>query len=166
MDRRIYLMSMEGKMKKILIASLAVTALVSSGCAPQYGGSDYSDSNIGEVSKTYEGVIIAKRVVNLNASDNGVGALAGGVAGFGLGQAFGGGRGRTASAALGTVAGAAAGNMIGKNLAHQKGFEYQVKMSDTKEVLSIAQGQEPNLSVGQSVYIIKSNQGRSRIIAR
>lgn len=159
-------MKVKNMKNKAFILTLASLSIFSSGCAPKYGGSDHDEATIGEVSKTYEGIILSKRVVNLNGTDNGVGALAGGAVGFGLGQAVGGGHGRVAAATLGTVAGALAGNAVGKNLSSQQGYEYQIKLSSTKEVLTIAQGQEPNILVGQDVYVVKSNRGRSRVIPR
>lgn len=151
-----------------MIVALSAGVLTT-GCAPKLGGNDYSTAAVGEVSRTEEGVILAKRVVNFNATEAnqpGVGAAAGGVAGFGLGQAAGGGRGSVATGLIGGLAGAFAGHAAEQGLTHQEGYEYQVKLTKTKEVITIAQGAEPSLNVGQPVYVVKSNRGRSRILAR
>lgn len=157
-------------MKKQLIFALILSAsLLTTGCAPKLGGNDYSTAGVGEISQTEEGVVVAKRVVNLNASEAnkpGVGALAGGVGGLALGQAAGGGRGSIATAAIGGLAGAFAGHAIEQSATNQEGFEYQIKLTKTNEIITVAQGGEPNLTVGQPVYVIKSNKSRSRVVAR
>ena len=150
------------------IACVALLSVVISGCAPRLGGSDYSVGGVGEVSTTLEGVVIAKRTVRLNGMDNsqpGVGAVAGGLGGALAGNAIGKGHGRSLATAGGALAGAFAGHFVEQGMKDQDGFEYQVKLT-TNEVITIAQGLEPNLTVGQPVFVIKSDRSRSRIIAR
>lgn len=155
-----------------LYTAFAVIAasLMTSGCAPKLGGSDYSVAGVGEISQTEEGIVVAKRVVQLNASDPskpGVGAGAGMATGAILGSAAGGSpRGSLVAGAAGGLIGAFAGHAIEQQATHQEGFEYQIRMIKTGEVITVAQGAEPNLGVGQPVYVVKSNRSRSRVIPR
>jgi outer membrane lipoprotein SlyB len=155
--------------KQICVALLAGASLLVTGCAPKVGGSDYARAGVGEVSETFEGVVLAKRVVQLNGSDPskpGMGAVAGGVAGGVLGSTIGKGSGNSIATVAGALGGALAGNAIEHSATSQEGFEYQVKITKTQEIISIAQGAEPNLSVNQPVYVIRSNRGNSRVIPR
>ncbi len=152
-------------MKK-LTCFTAVAAVLLSGCAPKLGGNDYAVSGAGEISQTHKGVILSMRKVNFEGTSNAQtgGAVAGGVAGAALGSAAGGGRGSLVTMALGGVAGALAGNAIGKAASEQDGLEYTVKLSDGSTI-TLAQGIEPLLRVGQNVLVIRSDRGRSRIVA-
>ena len=68
------------------------------------------------------------------------------------------------SAVVGGLAGGTAGHLIEQKLKEQDGIEYQVKL-DRGDVVTIAQGIEPKLVVGQRVLIIESHGARSRIIS-
>jgi outer membrane lipoprotein SlyB len=174
-------------MKKILIFSMSVlTAAPLTGCAPRIGGSDYSVAGSGQVSDALRGVIVGKRVVHINMkdpeheNDPGAGALAGGVGGGVLGSQFGKGRGSTAGAAIGAIAGAIGGHFAEKALTEQDGFEYQIQL-DHGRLMTLAQGRDPELSVGQRVLVIipvqptnqttigfagsRTNTSRARVVA-
>jgi len=45
----------------------------------------------------------------------------------------------------------------------QEGTEYQIKL-DNGSTITIAQGIEPRLAVGQRVLVIESNRSRSRMV--
>ena len=166
---------------KILLATACAAALLTTGCAPKLGGSDYNVANVGDISRSLPGVVISKRVIQIHASDPskpGIGAGVGAGAGALAGSAVGNGKGNLLAMGIGGVAAAFAGHYVEQSLTHQEGFEYQVRMDKTGEVLAIAQGAEPNIPVGGLVYVvenIRSNglsalnegkKGRSRIIPR
>ncbi len=166
---------------KILLATACAAALMTTGCAPKLGGSDYSVANVGDISRSLPGVVISKRVIQINASDPsqaGVGAGVGAGAGVLAGSTIGQGNGSLLAMGIGGLAGAFAGHFAEQGLTHQEGFEYQVRMERTGEVLTIAQGAEPNIPVGGLVYIVENirtdgfsainegKKGRSRIIPR
>lgn len=157
-------------MKKVLVVSLlCASTLLLEGCAPRIGGSNYSVRGSGEMSQTYRGVIVSSRVVTISAktaeqeNTPGAGALAGGVLGGVAGSTIGGGRGSVVAAGVGAVAGALAGHMMEKGLTDQEGFEYQVRLEDGR-LITIAQGADPVLRVGQRVLVVKSDKDRGRII--
>ena len=147
-------------MKKILMLSAAVLSAVNlTGCAPKIGGSDYSVAGSGEVSDTQRGRIIGKRIVNINArdpehqNDPGLGVAGGGIGGALLGSQVGQGRGAVAGTAVGALAGMVAGHFAEKSLTEQQGFEYQVDL-DNGQILTLAQGADPELHVGQRVFVV------------
>jgi outer membrane lipoprotein SlyB len=152
---------------KLIITSVVAASVLLSACAPKLGGNDYSASSVGEMSQTYKGVIVSMRKVAINAGDAstpGVGALAGGLAGGALGQAAGGGRGRVITTVGGALLGAFAGHAVGQAATGQDGFEYSVKLANG-DLVTVSQGADPVLAVGQSVLVIKSDRGRSRVVA-
>ncbi len=147
-------------MKKILMISAAVLSAANlTGCAPKIGGNDYSVAGSGEISDTKRGVIIGKRVVNINAQDPenqnnpNTGALAGGLAGGVAGSNIGNGNGAVAAAVGGAIIGAFAGHFAEQKLTEQQGFEYQVEL-ENGQILTLAQGADLDMPVGQRVLVI------------
>lgn len=157
-------------MKKILaVTLLASAAFTTTGCAPRIGGNDYAITGAGEVNTTYRGTIVAMRPVNISASrteqDNqpGTGAAIGAVSGAVLGSQIGKGHGSAIAGLAGALAGGVAGHYAGQALTDQQGFEYQVQQ-DNGALVTIAQGAEPKLHVGQRVLVVSSQKSRGRII--
>jgi len=152
--------------KFITLTLLGLSTVAMVACAPRIGGNDYSVQGAGEASRTIRGTVVALRSVNISAQKEnqpGVGALAGAVAGGVIGTQFGGGRGRIATTGLGALAGAGAGHFAERLMTDQEGIEYQVQ-ADNGELLTIAQGKDPMMSVGQRVLVIMSHKDRSRIV--
>lgn len=143
--------------------SLVLCMLLLSGCATnEFSGNRYEGAAVGEVSRTDRGYVLSLRKVEIKPESSITGTALGAVGGGLLGSMFGGGNGKYLTAAAGAVAGGVAGNAIGSK--SQEGIEYTVKL-DNGSVISLTQGIEPHISVGQRVYVINSNKGRSRIVA-
>lgn len=148
-------------------AALALVLLLS-GCARDISSNTYKASHVGEASFTYQGVVANVREVQVeegerleeNAAGAGIGALAGGAAGY----QFGGGRGQIATTAAGAILGGVAGAFAEKALKSQKGLEYVVRL-DNGQIMTIIQGLDPRLNPGQRVLVLVSNAGRSRVVA-
>ncbi len=151
--------------KLLLIISCA--SLFLGACAPKLGGNDYDVSGAGEISSTLKGTIIATRVVKLrpdNSHKAGTGATAGGLTGAVLGSTIGGGHKMPfVAGAIGGLAGAFAGHAIEQKLTEQDGMEYHIKLANG-EIITLTQGLEPRLSIGQKVLVIKSDRSRSRVV--
>lgn len=153
----------------VIIAATTAASLALSGCAPKLGGSDYSVRGVGEVSQTYRGTIVSARPIMIQAktaeaqSQPGAGALVGGLAGGVLGSQVGKGKGQVVAGALGALGGAAAGHFAEQKLTEQEGMEYQVQL-ESGALITVAQGAEPRLFVGQRVLVIKSDRERSRVV--
>lgn len=137
-----------------------------SGCARNISSDTYSASHVGEASQTYQGVIVAKRQVNVEEGerlqDNTAGLVGGGVGGGLLGSLLGGGKGRVLGAVGGAAAGALAGAYAQKALSQQTAWEYTVKL-DNGSLRTVVQGQDTSLSIGQKVLLQVSHGGRSRV---
>ncbi|MCD6034743.1 MAG: hypothetical protein K0R63_484 [Rickettsiales bacterium] len=153
-------------MKYPVYAVLGVVLMLS-GCERNISPNTYKASSVGEVQETLGGVILSAREVVVehgeNLEDNTMGMIGGGVLGGLAGNAFGKGSGRTLATAGGAVAGAVAGTFAEKELKRQTALEYTVKL-DKGSLLTVVQGKDAPYAVGQRVYVIKSNQGRSRIV--
>ncbi len=153
-------------MKKVLIMTLSAASIMLSACTPKLGGDDYSTSGAGEISQTFKGTIIAMRPVAINNNPNGslgAGAVIGGLSGALLGSTIGGGKGRLVTGVLGGLAGGGAGQLIENKMGEQQGTEYQVQL-DRGDVITLTQGEEPKMAVGQRVLVIQSGKDRSRVV--
>jgi outer membrane lipoprotein SlyB len=159
--------------KSSLVRSTAYLMMVSSatamlsGCAREISSNVYSDSHVGEASRTFRGVVVSVREIDVTNAEklqeNTAGIVAGGVGGGVLGHQFGKGRGNTAATAAGALLGAVAGAYAEKALSSQTAFEYIVELS-TGEMRTVVQGKDTKYGPGQRVLLIVGQQGRSRII--
>ena len=154
------------KMKKLIVFSLSALLLLSN-CAKNISSNEYSEDDVGSVKHTYKGVIISSRAVKVQGGDsledNKVGLLGGGLAGGLLGSQVGHGSGHVVGAVLGAAAGAVGGSLLEKGLKSQDGIEYSVELRDGR-ILTIVQGKDSQLSVGQRVLVMMGSKGRSRIV--
>lgn len=155
-------------MKQSLVWVGVLSLLVFTGCARKIDPGIYKASHVGETSTTYMGTIVSARPVivedqeYLEKHDMGrnVGALAGGIAG----STIGGGRGSMLAALGGAVMGGTAGAMLERDAKTQQALEYVVQLQDGR-YMTVVQGPNPPLAIGQPVYLIKSYNGRSRLVA-
>lgn len=152
-------------MKNIIL--LASAALLLSSCARKIESDIYSSNQVGEVSVTYAGVIKSVREVFVEnggqLENNGLGIAGGGVAGGVLGNAL--GRGNFVPTAAGAIAGVVTGSFIEKKLKQQFAFEYVIEL-ENGNLMTVVQGQDQLLSIGQPVYVMVSPFGRSRLISQ
>lgn len=150
-------------LNRSISVSLIVCSLFLSGCSTsEFSGNRYDAASVGEVARTDRGYVLSLRKVELKPDGSLVGTALGAVGGGLVGSMFGGGNGKFLTAGAGAVAGGLAGNAIGSK--SKDGIEYTVKL-DNGSIITIAQGASPAISVGQRVYIVNSNKGRSRIVA-
>jgi outer membrane lipoprotein SlyB len=155
------------KQTSLIIASAALAAVLLSGCARQISSEVYSESHMGEASRTYAGIVASVRKVQVapeklenNVLGGGVGALGGGLAASHIG----GGKGNVAATAAGAVAGAVAGAYAEQMLKTQDALEYVVKLRGG-EMRTVVQAPSPAFAVGQPVLVVVAQNGRSRVIA-
>lgn len=154
-------------MKQITMGLIALTLLAS--CARELCPDVYSDRCIDAPSKTFSGTVRNMRCVSVTENDrlqeNGLGLIAGGVLGGVAGNMLGKGKGNTLATVGGAVAGATAGAMTEKKLKEQNAMEYVVELDDGS-LMTVVQGLKPTLQTGQKVYVMVSQQGRSRIVCQ
>ncbi len=177
-------------MKKQSLKLFAFVTLLStlSGCARDLSSSTYTSSST--LSLTLEGKVLSVRAVTIKENDkmgdNTGGMLAGGVMGAALGSGMGKGSGKGMAMVGTAIAGGLAGAALQGALSKDKGFEYIVKVDTSKlkstyyegtaamrnaissattsGVVTIVQGADNPISVGQNVYVIYSDN-RARVIA-
>ncbi len=105
---------------------------------------------------------VIEQITSVQLASNhapGVGAVVGGLTGLGIGSLIGGGSGRDVAMVLGTIGGAVAGNAVQRRYdAPQPG--QQIIVRSYRDVLvSITQPVNPELRVGQKVFIEGSGDG-------
>jgi outer membrane lipoprotein SlyB len=152
------------KLITLLTTTLLVFVLAS--CAKDYDSSSYSDATAGEAQIVRYGVIVQMQPVTINSEgDKMVGTVAGGGAGMVLGSLIGGG---AVSNALGSIGGAlvggAAGSAAGKAAGKQNGMQYFIKLN-SGNTISVVQGTEPALNLGQHVIVLTGSGARDRVLA-
>lgn len=149
-------------LKKILILPLTIMIFA---CAGEIGANKYETSAAGQVNSADTGVVISMRTVKVANSEGKTGRLAGGVAGGAAGSMIGGSSGsRVIGAVGGALIGGIAGSAAETKLSEQTGMEYIVKL-DNGRVVTITQGTDNVLSVGQRCIVLGGSRGeRARII--
>ena len=152
------------KTNLLILAAFSITCLTS--CASNISSDNYVSRNVGEASTTYAGTIRSVREVCVDESNrlsgNQSGAVGGGAAGGLVGNALGGGLLPTAA---GAVVGAVGGSFIEKKLKQQSALEYVVQLEDGG-LMTVVQGLDNPFCVGQPVYVIVSQFGRSRVVSQ
>ena len=112
------------------------------------------------------GVIEKITSVELQSNHHtGVGAVVGGIAGLGVGSLIGGGTGRDVAMVLGAVGGALAGNEVQNKYDKPVPGQQVIVRINNGVLMSVTQAQNPNLYLGQRVYIEGSGEG-TRIVPR
>jgi len=141
-------------MKKIgLLSCIFVLSTIIAGCAPNLSPNAYNATEVGIPSRVEKGVIISKRVVDID-NTSAVGGPAGVVAGAAGGSLIG---RNTATNIVSGVGGALIGGVIGnaidKSIHHQQGFEYIIKLAEGPTI-SVVQNKDVQFDINQHVLII------------
>ncbi len=176
-------------MKKNILKVVSIFSILTllAACARDLSSSTYtSDSNL---SLTLKGRVISARPVTIKnhdkLGDNKTGALAGGAMGAAVGTGVGGGSGKTMAVVGGAIAGAMLGAAAEGKLSTSQGIEYIVELDTSKlkntyyegnaamrnaistattsGVITVVQSMDNAIQVGQSVYVIFSDN-RTRVI--
>jgi outer membrane lipoprotein SlyB len=139
-------------LKQCLSYGLMLAMVLLTGCA-SIGGSQPGEVEI------RSGVI--KQIENVQIESNhhqGIGAVAGGLAGLGLGSLIGGGTGRDVAMVLGAVGGAVAGNEVQKKYDAPKPGQKIIVRTTSGVLVSVIQPLGSALTVGEKVYIEGSGE--------
>lgn len=151
----------------ILIIAAVAGTMTLGGCARQISPDVHSGRAAGEAQRTSVGVIENVRIVQIQESDtlegNKTGQLLGGIAGGVAGARFGDGIGQVLASAAGAIAGAFIGSLAEQEIKRQPAAEYIIR-TDTGEFITIVQGTEPQMAVGQRVFVQEGVRGRGRVI--
>jgi outer membrane lipoprotein SlyB len=150
-----------------IVAAAMATSLALASCARQISPGVHTGNTVGEVQSTYVGTLQSARVVMVQEDelleDNRTGGLIGGVAGGAAASRVGQGTGKAVAIAGGALAGAALGALAERGIKRQQAMEYIVRL-DNGQLLTVVQGLEPQISVGQRVYVQESQRGRGRVL--
>jgi outer membrane lipoprotein SlyB len=147
---------------KLLLPAVALLMMgFLTACTPNISAGSYTTDQVGQAARTARGTIIAARPVNVaNAGGFGVGTLGGaavgGIAGSTIG---GGGTANLLGAVGGALVGGAVGNYAENKMTSQTGMQYTIRLAN-RSVVTVTQGMDPILNVGQHVYVIFSNPAR------
>lgn len=142
--------------------------LVATSCTRRISPNTYSAASVGEASQTFRGTVIGLRQVEVKEAERlqdnslgmGVGALAGGALGSQVGSGHSAG---VVGAVVGALAGGTAGTYLQDSMGTQEAIEYTVQLTNGR-VMTVVQGPENALSVGQRVFVMISHEGRSRVV--
>lgn len=144
--------------KYVKLALIPISFLLAA-CAPNLSANNYNASQVGVANKAVSGVVVDKRVVNID-NNSGVGGVAGTVAGAAAGSTIG---GSTASNIVGGVGGALVGGLLGnavdKSIHAQQGYQYIVKLNKN-QTIAVTQTLDSNFRVGQHVLVIYGDKTR------
>jgi len=134
-------------LKQCLSYGLVVAMVLLTGCTTM-GGSQPGEMEI------RSGVIEQIENVQIESSHHqGVGAVAGGLAGLGLGSLLGGGTGRDVAMVLGAIGGAVAGNEVQKKYDAPKPGQKIIVRTSSGVLVAVTQPTDPGLRTGEKVYI-------------
>lgn len=152
-------------MKKIITMLLLPLCILTTACSREIGVNQYESSAVGQVNTAREGVVINVRRIRVSTSEGSTGTLAGGIAGGAAGSMIG---GNTAVNVIGAVGGAVVGGLVGNavenKVSEQDAYEYVVRLN-SGGALTVTQGTDVVLTVGQKVIVLNSSRGeRARII--
>jgi len=139
-------------MKKALLFT-ALSCLVLFGCTKNISPNTYNSAEVGVASKVTPGVIVSKRLVNIDVN-SGIGGTAGAVAGGAAGSMIGGDKTTNVIGAVGgAVAGGIVGNVVEKGIRKTQGYEYIIK-TNTGSTISVTQTKDMPLAINQHVLVI------------
>ncbi len=154
---------MKATIRFISILAIIFPLCVLCGCMRNISPDSYAAGSVGQVNRAVRGKIISARMVDILGSQSGIGATSGAAAGGVAGSAIG---GATRENIVGAIGGAVIGGIIGsmaeEGATRQQGMEYVIE-TDNGSLITVVQGIEPSLNVGDKVIVIYGQ--RSRVIA-
>lgn len=122
--------------------------------------SSHAVSTVGQANQTFSGRVVSARPVQVEGTRNigrTTGVIAGGVAGSAIGGST---RANILGGVGGAVVGGVAGGAIESGLTRQTGIEYVVELDGGMGLVTIVQGPDPALGVGQRVLVISGPPAR------
>ncbi|WP_077927457.1 outer membrane lipoprotein [Wohlfahrtiimonas populi] len=150
--------------RSIVVIAAAITLLLS-GCASSLSGDSYSRSEARQAQAVQVGTVVGTRLVQIEGTKSGLGAVTGGALGGVAGSAVGGGKGKT----LATIAGAAVGVMAGaaaeEGIMRTQGVEVMVRLDDSNQTRAYVQeAKGTSFYNGQRVRITTTSSGTARVV--
>jgi outer membrane lipoprotein SlyB len=132
------------------------------GCAESRSGSVYTRDQARQTMTVLSGRVVDVKPVKIEGTKSPVGVIAGGAGGAALGSTIGGGSGRTVATVLGGLAGAAGGAIAEEQITKKDGLEISVQLT-SGETIAVVQEADEQFAVGDSVRVLKSPDGTTRV---
>jgi outer membrane lipoprotein SlyB len=140
-----------------------VVVAVLSGCASSLSGGAYSRDQARVAQEVEYGRVEAVRVVAIEGTKSnigtGAGAIAGGVAGAGIGS---GSTTRTVGALAGAIIGGMAGAAVEEGITRQDGLEITVRL-DSGRTIAVVQAADVRFRPGDRVRVLYGRNGTTRV---
>lgn len=147
-------------MRYIGILSIII-ALLLSACVSSLSGSAYSRGQARTVQRVQLGIVEHVRVVAIEGTKSGVGAVVGTAVGGVAGSEIGEGKGKDLATILGAAGGGVAGAAAEEAATRQKGLEITVEL-DSGRLIAVTQAADETFNVGDRVRVL-SGQGVTRV---
>lgn len=146
------------------LIALLITFIFITACTPELSPNQYYAENIGCAQQVEYGKVTKINVVQVGSRRDNAGPLVGTAAGATVGSSIGGASRVNILGALGgAVIGNIAGRGFGKAVTTQKAFRYIIHMENGRNI-SIVQGCEPTLHVGQRVMVLTGGAAKDRVV--
>ena len=142
--------------------TLYICLLVIAACAESRSGNVYTRDQARTAMTVLTGRVTGVQPVQIEGTKSPVGVIAGGAGGAALGSTIGGGSGRTVATVLGGLAGAAGGAIAEEQITKKDGLEISVQLS-SGETIAVVQEADEQFAVGESVRVLKSPDGTTRV---
>ncbi|MDE1461981.1 glycine zipper 2TM domain-containing protein [Spartinivicinus poritis] len=151
-------------MRYVIACIMSGFFLVLTGCVSNLSGESYSRNEVRQLQTVKMGTVIDVKLVQIEGTKSGVGAIAGAAAGGIAGSTVGGGRGSDIAAIAGAVAGGLLGGKAEEAYTRSQGVQLTVELYDGSYV-SVVQQVSPNVRFrpGDRVRILTQN-GVSRVV--
>ena len=129
------------KMKHIVCALAAGSALLVTSCSTMVDGNNVSPNKVGYGAQAFPATVVAAKAVNIETTSTAknLGTGVGAVLGAASGSLLGGGTGKLVSAAGFGVAGALAGRYLTDSMGNTKGQTITVQIDGTSQLYSVTQ---------------------------
>lgn len=150
---------------KRVVASLTLLAavVILAGCASSLSGASYSRDQARVAQEVEYGRVEAVRAVAIEGTKSnigtGAGAIAGGVAGAGIGS---GSTTRTVGALAGAIIGGMAGAAAEEGITRQDGLEITVRL-DSGRTIAVVQAADVQFRPGDRVRVLYGRDGTTRV---
>ncbi|GAA5099622.1 glycine zipper 2TM domain-containing protein [Wohlfahrtiimonas larvae] len=152
------------KNRSMIIIASAMTLLLS-GCVSSLSGDSYSRSEARQAQFVQTGTVIGTRLVKIEGTKSGVGAITGGAVGGVAANSIGGGSGRVLATIAGAAVGALAGSAIEEGTTRNDGVEVTVRLDDSKATRAYVQeAKGTSFYNGQRVRITTTSSGTARVV--
>lgn len=152
------------KNRSTIVIATAITLLLS-GCASSLSGDSYSRSEARQAQAVQVGTVVGTRLVQIEGTKSGIGAVTGGAVGGIAANSIGGGRGKALATIGGAALGALAGSAAEEGVTRTQGVEVMVRLDSSNQTRAYVQeAKGTSFYNGQRVRITTTSRGTARVV--